>query len=106
MKPLTITALVLLCLGARPAAADGLADNPAFCYGLVSAQSPADGAFLAHREARVRALFARRGPKDCNEERGFDDFAAIGRATAGDTGARADAARLAACRRLLGPVGR
>ena len=39
-----------------------LADNPAFCFGLLSAPSQTDTDTLAQRKAQISALFAKFGP--------------------------------------------
>ena len=99
---IVISALATLAAAsaALQAAADGLGDNPAFCFGYLETRSPALAAALQGRRTEIEALFARAGPKDSTDERGFDDWRRIGRGTA-KSGASDHARVAAACRRLL-----
>ncbi len=85
-----------------PALADGLGANPAFCFGYLEARAPALSAALEPEKPAIEALFARRGPKDSTDERGFEDWRRIGRVSAADTATSTDPARLTTdCARLL-----
>ena len=95
--------IALIFLGIA-AAADGLADNPALCFGLLSAQSQQETDALRRRKSQVRVMFAKFGPKDSTDERGFDDWQRVGREIAADRGEVRRALLLENCRRLLGPV--
>jgi len=103
MRRLAVAALML---AAAPAAAlgagDGLADNPAFCFGFLEAQPGADAGALGRREADVRSLFAKIGPRDSTDERGFEDWARMGRAMASEGDAARRGALKEGCTRLLG----
>lgn len=81
---------------------DGRADNPAFCFGFLAALAPAQAGNLAARQADIVALFAKAGPKDSTDERGFDDWQRIGRAAAADSGGTDNRSTATACGRLLG----
>jgi len=89
-----------------PAAADTpsdtLADNPAFCFGFLSAWSSADAERLDERLSQIIALHARTGPKDSTDERDFDDWQMIGQEAAADRTDAKNPARLKNCRRLTG----
>ena len=97
LKWLVLVAWILF--GVYPAAADRasekLTDNPAFCFGYLSAQSQKQSDILLKRKMSIRTLFAKRGPKDSTDERGFDDWEKVGRDAA------ANPNFLQQCRRLL-----
>jgi len=87
---------------ATPAAAYELTDNPAFCFGFLSAQSSSEASTLLKRKRYIRSLFAKMGPRDPTDGRGFKEWQKIGRDFAFQ---RADGKRkthLKNCRKLLG----
>lgn len=78
-----------LCIGVilsslSPAWSYSLGQNPALCFGLIASQSTLEKQALAEKEPDIRALFAKIGPKDSTDGRGFEDWANIGRAIAND----------------------
>lgn len=89
-------ALALIATG--DAGAAELSDNPAFCFGYLSAKTPALYRQLAPKETAIRTRFARAGPKDSTDERDFDDWRRFGAQTA--LAERSDT-RTAACAKLL-----
>jgi len=108
MKRLALVAWIFFV--ATPAAADQasekLNDNPAFCFGFLSAQSQEQATSsnrdaLSQREAQIHALFAKQGPKDSTDERGFDDWEKIGRDAATQQNDKQHNRLLKKCRRLL-----
>ena len=100
MRWLKLFALILFSI--PPAAADGLAENPAFCFGFISALSQKETDALWHRKPHIRSLFAKIGPKDSTDERGFNDWERIGREIASDRGSKRRATLQEQCRQLLG----
>jgi len=99
MKWLTFMALILFTITPAPAA--GLADNPAFCFGFISAQSRQVTDAQRLSKPHIRSLFAKFGPKDSTDERGFDDWEKIGRDIASNQADKRHAIFLENCRRLL-----
>jgi len=91
----------ILCISASAATADALTDNPAFCFGFLSAQSAPAALALRPQEHIVRALFASTGPKDSTDERDFEDWRRIGRNAAADQVDHLYVSRLEACRQLF-----
>ena len=99
MRWFTFVALIAVSF---PAVAAGLAENPALCFGFISAQSPKETDALGRHEKRIRALFGKSGPKDSTDERGFDEWQKIGRTMASERNDKKHATVLDNCRRLLG----
>lgn len=100
MRRLALIALILA--GTAAAAADGPADNPAFCFGYLAAQPGTDADALRRRKAEIRSLFAKIGPRDSTDERRFEDWERIGRDRAADSGDTRRGALRDGCTRLLG----
>jgi len=80
-----------------PTSAGGLADNPAFCFGFLTAQSQKEPNALRARKEQIHSLFGKSGPKDSTDERRFSDWEKIGR----DTASKPDSTFLKDCRKLL-----
>lgn len=93
---------VCLLIALSAARADDLTDNPAFCFGVVSAQSQDAARVLTARRAGIEAVFAKSGPKDSTDGRGFDDWAHIGRDMVAESNDAQRAAYVTSCRGLLG----
>lgn len=91
----------LFCFTVTSGNAYELADNPALCFGLVLAQSGDGTGLWRQREPHIRALFARAGPKDSTDGRGFDEWQDIGRNIATERDVKNLNALLENCRRLL-----
>jgi len=89
--------VALLIFSTTPAVADGLAKNPAFCFGFLSAQSQKEPNALRPRKDYIRSLFGKSGPKDSTDERGFSDWEKIGR----DMASKPDSTFLKDCRNFL-----
>lgn len=97
--------MAFLAFSADGAQASELSDNPAFCYGFLSAAEPVAARALAARRAAVDAQFNRTGPKDSTDGRGFDDWARIGAEAAAEPDTPARAALVRRCRLLLDRAG-
>ncbi len=101
--------VALLIFSITPAVADGLAENPAFCFGYLSAQSQKESDAIKLHKGHIDSIFGKYGPKDSTDERGFSDWEKIGRDTVskhgGQVGSQRYATFLEDCRRLLAPVG-
>ena len=89
--------VALLIFSITLAGANELAENPAFCFGFLSAQSQKESDALKPRKDHIHSLFGKFGPKDSTDERGFSDWEKIGR----DTESKPDSTFLKDCRKLL-----
>ena len=103
MRGLTFIALVYFSIA--PATAGEFSENPAFCFGFISAQSQTETDALWHRKPQIRSLFAKLGPRDSTDERGFSEWEKIGREVAFEQAGNRHGALLEDCMRLLG-IGR
>lgn len=92
---------MLILFSPPAAAADGLGDNPAFCFGFLSAQSEKETSALWPRKPQIRSLFAKFGPKDSTDERGFDDWEKVGRDITSDRKDKRYVPLLENCKRFL-----
>lgn len=99
MRILLLIAVMTVSTGG--AQAYELSDNPAFCYGFLSAVEPASAAALAARRTAVDTQFNRTGPKDSTDGRGFDAWSRIGAEAAAEPETPARAALARRCRLLL-----
>jgi len=99
MRGVKFIALVFFSIA--PATAGEFSENPAFCFGFISAQSPTETDALGHRKPQIRSLFAKLGPKDSTDERGFAEWERIGRDVAIDRADNRHGTLLEACKRLL-----
>ena len=93
--------IILILFSISPAQAGGLVENSAFYFGFLSAQSERETDELGRRNQHIRSQFAKFGPKDSTDERGFDDWVIVGRETAYDRDDKRYATLLTDCRRLL-----
>ncbi len=105
MRWFNFVALIVFSIPAAGAVAPGLAENPALCFGFISAQSPKETDALKRHKPRIRVLFGKSGPKDSTDERGFAEWERIGRDMASERSDKGYATFLADCWRLLGPNG-
>jgi len=101
--------VALLIFFITPDVADELAENPAFCFGYLSAQSQKESDALKPRKGHIRSMLGKSGPKDSTDERGFSYWEKIGRDTVSKHGGQVSSQRYATfleeCRKLLAPVG-
>jgi hypothetical protein len=94
--------IALIFFGIAPATAGEFSENPAFCFGFISAQSQSETDALGHRKPQIRSLFAKLGPKDSTDERGFAEWERIGREVAFERANNRHGTLLEDCMRLLG----
>lgn len=97
-----LLSFTVVALSFSTISASDLTDNPAFCYGLLSAHSQKEADELRDREVEIRALFARIGPKDSTDERGFVAWSNTGMKYGSSLPAIERKAFLTQCRHLLG----
>jgi hypothetical protein len=100
MRGLKFIALVVFSIA--PATAGDFSENPAFCFGFITAQSQTEPDALWHRKPQIRSLFAKLGPKDSTDERGFAEWERIGREVAFERANNRHGTLLEDCMRLLG----
>jgi hypothetical protein len=99
MRGVKFIALVIFSIA--PAAAGEFSENPAFCFGFISAQSQTETDALGHRKPQIRSLFAKLGPQDSTDERGFAEWERIGRSVAFERADNRHGTLLEDCMRLL-----
>ncbi len=93
--------IVLIFFSIPAAAAGEFSENPAFCFGFISAQSKKEADALRHHKPHIRSLFAKFGPKDSTDERGFEEWEEIGRDVAFDRIDGSHVTLLGDCKKLL-----
>ena len=93
--------IALVIFSIAPATAGEFSENPAFCFGFISAQSQSETDALGHRKPQIRSLFAKLGPQDSTDERGFSEWERIGRGVAFDRVDNRHGTLLKDCKRLL-----
>jgi hypothetical protein len=102
----SLISAVLVCFIDNPAKATDssfLTTNPAFCYGVASAVPNRLLQMKIAPLAEIRRRFAKAGPKDSTDGRGFEDWAAIGRSAAREDAGRNAAMLLSSCAAVLRP---
>ena len=97
-----VALFILFITPAAGSTGGGFAENPAFCFGFLSAQSQKESDALGPRKRNIRSLFGKFGPKDSTDELGFSEWERIGRDMATDRGDKGHANFLKDCRKLLG----
>lgn len=94
-----ISWIFLLFLCASAAEAYEISDNPAFCAGFLAVQSDRNATRMRTHETAIINAFAKIGPKDSTDGRGYSEWLHIGIEAAHDktapdyaaTGKRCDA---------------